>query len=119
MITQYDVYALLSQQIPQLASKPYPSRGSLIIYASMNYFTDFTRHAVEDHNFQQAKKCFALAEDLYLHGDAIVKLLIENSFIYSITPLRSMNAADKFMTRAIIPEVLFTVYLKQAQATGL
>lgn len=76
MITQYEVSHLLKDEIPQLEEKTYPAKLSLEIYAAMNYFTDYTRHAVKEHDLICARKCFALAEKLYRQGDKLVRLLI-------------------------------------------
>ncbi len=115
MITQFDVYAIVTEKIPQLAQQDYPCRGSLMIYATINYLTDYTRHAIEAHNVKNIKSCFAIAEDFYLHGDNLVRLLIENSFIYSLSPIDEMCAADKFLIRSIVPEVMLAVYNKQVK----
>jgi hypothetical protein len=115
MITQYEVYSLLTTEIPLLAAKAYPSRASLQMYASINYFTDYTKRAVEEHNYNRAKKCFAVAESLYLHGDSMVHLLIENSLIYSLSSFRSMSQTEQCIVKSIIPERLFAVYIKNAR----
>lgn len=118
MITQYEVYSLLTAEIPQLAVKAYPSRASLQMYASINYFSDYTKQALEAHNFSRAKKCFAVAENLYLHGDGMVHLLIENSLIYSLSSFRAMGPTEQLMVKSIIPERLFAVYKKQSRERG-
>lgn len=113
MITQYQVHSLLEDKLPQLAMKPYPSRVSLDVYASINYFTDYTKHALEEHNFNQAKKCFALAENLYINGDRMVRLLIENSFMYSFSSIMSHGSPEMYMLKSILPGTLYKVYKKQ------
>ncbi|MEJ7678457.1 MAG: hypothetical protein WKG06_11470 [Segetibacter sp.] len=114
MITQYQVHSLLEDEIPQLAMKPYPLRVSLDVYASINYFTDYTKHALEEHNFSQAKKCFVLAENLYFNGDRMVRLLIENSFIYSFSSVMSHSGTEKYMLKSILPQTLYKVYKRQS-----
>ena len=47
MITQYEVYSLLTAKIPQLATIAYPSRACMQMYATINYFSDYTRQAVK------------------------------------------------------------------------
>ena len=113
MITQYEVDAYLKEAIPQLAMKTYPTRVSLAIYISINDFTDYTMHALEEHNFKQAKKCFALAENLYLHGDSMIRLLIENNFIYSFSSLISKGGTDMFMVKSMLPGTLHKMYRKR------
>lgn len=118
MITQYEVPGLLREEIPALTAQPFPGRASLEIYASINSFTDYTKHAVLDHDLNPAGKCFAFAEKLYRNGDALVKLLIENSFIYSITSYMPFDAVEKNKVKAIIPAKLYDVYVKQVTHNG-
>lgn len=113
MITQYEVYSFLAAGIPQLAEREYPSRPALQMFASVNYFTDYTRHMVEKQNFGQVKKCFKMAEDLYLDGDTTVRSLIENSFIHPVFSVISVNHPERSMVKFIIPETLLAVYIKQ------
>jgi hypothetical protein len=118
MITQYEVTSLLKDTIPQLAGKTYPAKVSLQIYSSINYLSDYTKHVVEEHNFNLARKCFALAEKLYREGDRLVRLLIENSFIYSFSSFMPKDRAEKLMVRSLIPENLYGIYMKQVMQTG-
>ena len=118
MITQYEIPSLLRQEMPTMTTHIRPCRASLEIYASINDFTDYTKHAVEEHDFSLATKCFALAEKLYRNGDRIVKLLIENSFIYSITSFMPADHMERLRIRAIIPDKLYSLYLKQVTQSG-
>lgn len=118
MITQYEVPGLLREEIPSMTIQPFPGRASLEIYAAINSFTEYTKHAVQHHNLSLAGKCFALAEKLYRNGDALVRLLIENSFIYSITSYIPFNAEEKQKLKAVIPAGLYNAYLKQATQSG-
>lgn len=118
MITQYEVYSLLTTELPQLAEKNYPSRASLQMYAALNYFTDYTKHVVKDHNFGVARKCFAIAEKLYLQGDPLVRLIIENSFVYSFSSLLPQGRTERLVIKSIIPTSLYSIYIKQVMQSG-
>jgi hypothetical protein len=118
MITQYEVPAFLQTQLPQLNTKIYISKKSLAIYIAISNFTDCTKHAVEEHNFNLAKKCFALAETLYRQGDNLVRLLIENSFVYSFSSFMPQNQPERLIIRSIIPARLYDVYMKQVMQSG-
>lgn len=118
MITQYQVPSMLREEMPSMKVQPFPGRASLEIYASINSFTDYTRHAVQEHNLSLAGKCFAVAEKLYRNGDALVKLLIENSFIYGITSYMPINIEEKKKLKAIMPANLYDVYIKQVMHSG-
>lgn len=106
MITQYEVYNLLSAEIPPLSCMEYPSKSHLKIYASINYFTDYTMVAINQHNISQLKKCFSVAEKLYMNGDSLVKLLIRKNFIYSLLSLGSITDIDKEMIKKMIPKAI-------------
>ena len=84
MITSEQVPSLLQHEIPTLANKEYPSKTYLKIYAAINYFSDYTILVVEKKDKPMIDKCLVLAEKLYKEGDAIVKLLIKNSFVYHL-----------------------------------
>jgi hypothetical protein len=118
MITQYEANSLLKEEFPQLAGKIYPSKISLEVYASMNYFSDYTRHAVEEHNFNLAKKCFVLAEKLYREGDRIVRLLIENIFVYSFSNYLPGTKIERAIVRSMIPAALYSLYTRQVMQPG-
>ncbi len=118
MISQYEVPGLLRDEIPSFVTQAHPGRATLEIYASINDFTDYTRHAVEEHDFNLAKRCFALAEKLYGNGDRMVRLLIENSFVYSISSFMPVDRVERLMVRSVIPERLYALYLKQVMQSG-
>jgi hypothetical protein len=96
-----------------LATKIYPSGISLEVYVSMSYFSNYTRHAVEEHNFNLTKICFALAEKLYRKGDSIVRLLIESIFVYGFTSFLFNNKIERTVVTSMIPPVLYSVYIRQ------
>lgn len=118
MITQYDVTPLLKKEIPQLVEKVYPARISLQVYVSMNYFSEYTKHAVEEHDFNLAKKCFALANKLYSEGDRMVRLLVENIFVYSFSAFPFANKEEGVAVKSIIPPLLYALYIRQALKSG-
>lgn len=118
MITQYEVNTLLRREIPQLSAKVYPSRISLEIYASMNHFSDYARHAVEEHNYNAVKKCFVLAERLFRYGDKIVRMLIENIFVYAFSSMLPNDKVERTIIRSMIPDTLYSLYIRQVMQTA-
>ncbi len=118
MITQYEVYGLLQHQIPELGIKAYPSNISLEIYFSINCFADYTRHALERHHFHTAKKCLAIAENLYVNGDSTVRFLIENNFIYTFSSQKIGNRTEDLIIKSIFPKKLYAIYRKQLMHIG-
>ncbi|MBO9563246.1 MAG: hypothetical protein J7621_10745 [Niastella sp.] len=118
MITQYEVTSLLKEELPRLTGDSYPSRFAMDVYKSVQCFSDYTKQAVEDHNFNLAQKCFHVAEGLYRDGDAIVKNVIENVFVFSITSFMPKDRIQKLILQSIIPASLYTVYVKQVMGSG-
>lgn len=113
MISQYEVSSLLRKEIPQLAGNVYPSKVSLEVYASMNYFSDFTRGVIEIHDYNLAEKCFNLADKLYREGDSIVRLLIKKIFVHEFaTPLQNDNT-ESLALESIMPPALYSLYLRE------
>jgi hypothetical protein len=118
MITQYNVPSLLREEIPQLVRNSHPVKASLEIYTSMHHFTDYTKHAVQEHNLNSARKCFTLAGKLYRDGDRLVQFLIENIFVYAFSSFMPQEHTEKLIVRAMIPDALYKVYLKQVMSSG-
>jgi hypothetical protein len=118
MITQFEIPSLLKAALPAIAGDDYPTRTTMNIYKSVQCFSDFTRHAVQDHNFNLAKKCFALAEKLYRQGDAIVKNAIENTFVFSFTSFMPNDGIERLIVQSIIPTPLYAVYMKQVMGSS-
>lgn len=118
MITRYEVPSLLKEELPTIAGDQYPARFTMDIYRSVQCFSDYTKHAVLDHNLQLAKKCFALAGKIYRDGDNIVKNVIENTFVFSFTSFMPKDRIEKLILQSIIPTVLYTAYMKQVMGSG-
>lgn len=117
MITQYDASTMLKTAIPAIAIKNYPSSMSLEIYATIIYFTGHTKQALTEHNIEEVKKCFQLAEQLYINGDSIVRLLIEDSFIYSVLSVTAHGSRNMFLIKSILPAILRKIYQKHLSAS--
>ena len=114
MITQYKLHPVPADKLPLEFLKPYTSRASSEMYEYINYFTNYTKNALEEHNFTRAKKCLVLAEKMYLKGDAMIRFLIENSFIYSFSSIMFDSGTEMFMLKSMLPDTLYQLYKKQA-----
>jgi len=112
MINQYEADRLLKETITELSDKNYPSNPSLVIYATITYFSDYTKNALTIRNVDQITKSFELAENLYLHGDKIVRALIEDSFIFSVSAIMSHGMTDLLFLKATAPDTLYQLYKK-------
>ncbi|MBO9634734.1 MAG: hypothetical protein J7578_16590 [Chitinophagaceae bacterium] len=118
MITRYEVPVLLKESIPGLENTCIPTRASLEIYVAMSSFTDYTRNAVDNHDMNLAKRCFSLAEKLYREGDSLVRMLIENCFVYSFSLFMPKDRHELRMVESMIPASLYNVYVEQVSASG-
>ncbi|MGN6492185.1 MAG: DUF7674 family protein [Agriterribacter sp.] len=118
MITQYEVPAMVREEIPPLSAVPHLCRQSMEVFASMHDLTDCARHSVEEHNFTLARKCFMLAEKLYRHGDRVVRMLVENIFVYGFSTILPNDKKEVELVRAAIPPTLYNLYLKQIMSSG-
>lgn len=116
MITQYEVPVLLKDELPNLETKTAPVHLSVNVYRSIHDFAEYTRNAVKEHHILIVKKCFNLAEKLYKQGDKIVRMCIENIYIYFFTTFMPDDRVERFILQALIPDSLNTVYLKQVSA---
>jgi len=116
MITQYEVPSLLNSALPSLENRICPVHLSVSVYKTIHDFTEYTKTAVLKHHLPIARKCFKLAEKLYNEGDKIVKMCIENIFIYSFTTLMPNDRIERIILQSYIPEKLNAVYIKQVSA---
>ncbi|MCF0058667.1 hypothetical protein [Dyadobacter sp. CY356] len=113
MITQFQVIGLLKEELPKITGQENFQeipRAFSSIHAAIYSLSDFTRINLELKHFQTARKCFALAEKIYLEGDIMVQLLIEKVFIDSL--VLAKKARTKNHLACLIPPALQKVYLK-------
>ena len=112
MITQFQVIGLLKEELPKMNGKAYFSeipRAFSSIHSSIYCLSDFTRRNLESRHFTTARKCFALAEKIYVDGDIMVQLLIERVFIDSLILARTIKRGNHLET--LIPPILQQIYL--------
>ncbi|WP_159473095.1 hypothetical protein [Dyadobacter sp. 3J3] len=113
MITQFQVIGLLKEELPRItgqANFEEIPRAFSSIHAAIYSLSDFTRINLELKHFQTARKCFYLAEKIYLEGDIMVQFLIEKVFIDSL--VLAKKAGTKNHLASLIPPALQKVYLK-------
>jgi hypothetical protein len=118
MITQYEVPRYLEQQLPVFSCQLQLAALKMNIYQELQHFTDYTKQAILQHNYALVKRCFRLADKLYMQGDSVVKSAIENTFIFSFSSFMSRDNVEKLILKSLIPERLFTLYLKQIGKSG-
>jgi hypothetical protein len=118
MITQYEVPDYLKQQLPVLTYQPQLLGLNMGIYTELQYFTDYTRLAITQHNYSVVKKCFRLADQLFKQGDTIVRAGIENIFIFSFSSFMLYDRVERVILKSFIPHSLYALYLKQVSQSG-
>nr|WP_295922555.1 hypothetical protein [uncultured Dyadobacter sp.] len=114
MFTQLQIIDLLRNELPHLAGTDCAAlspRTFASIHSSIHYLSDCTRNTVEHRHFGPARQCFALAERVYREGDAMVRLLIENVFVYANVWTRGRQVSA--LPGEIIPDILYKIHLKQ------
>ncbi|MCF2443798.1 hypothetical protein L0657_07505 [Dyadobacter sp. CY345] len=116
MITQFQVIGLLKEELPKMSVKDYFSeipRAFSSIHASIYCLSDFTRKNLESEHFITARKCFVLAERIYIEGDIMVQLLIEQVFIDSLILAKTIKGKNHL--EILIPPVLQKIYIKHQE----
>ncbi len=88
------------------------------VYKDLQQFTNYTRQAVDQHNYTLAKKCFCLADSLYTNGDRIVRNAIENIFVFAFSSFIPRDSIEKIILKSFIPATLYALYVKQVTGGG-
>jgi hypothetical protein len=121
MMTQLQVIRLIRREMPVVAEregiKMMPARCNSI-HASIHLLSECTAGALSHRHFSMAQKCFALAERLYLEGDAMVRLLIENVFIYANVSMKNQTGRNRYLFENLIPDVFHQIHLRQLMGSG-
>lgn len=118
MITQYEVPIILDDELPLMKIRTYTTHLMVNIYRCIHDFAEYTRTAILEHHFTTVRKCFNLAEKLYSEGDKIVKMCIENIFVYFFTTFIPHDKVERLILQSYIPDSLNAVYLKQVSASS-
>ena len=118
MFTQYQVPALLEQGLPGFSLHPCLGQVTLNIYNDIQIFAEYTKHAVARRNYGLARKCFWIADRLYINGDRVVKNAIDNIFVFSLSSLIPIDREERIKLNSIIPKRLQYLYRQQVASTG-
>lgn len=120
MFTQLQIINLLRNELPIVAGADCAAVSAHTfnsIHSSIHYLSACTKNTMEHRHFRAAQKCFSLAEKVYREGDAMVKLLIENVFVYANVWTKARNTPS-LLPADIVPEVLYKIHLKQLNDSG-
>lgn len=83
------------------------------IYKQMQKFADLTQTMIARGDISRAKKCLAIAENLFMNGNREQKNAISNVYLYSVSALLELK---HFNTEQLLPGALKKEYLKQINA---
>jgi len=120
MLNQYEVPAYLAEKIPGIEQELKTVSPTLNIFKTIQCLANYTRRKVTQHDFVSVKKCFAIAEDIYVEGNTQVKNAIENIFIFSFTSILNLGSNEqKKQLQALMPLCLHTAYVNQVLKSGI
>jgi hypothetical protein len=120
MFTQLQIINLLKNELPVVAGADCAEVSAHTfnsIHSSIHYLSACTKNTMEQRHFPAARSCFGLAEKVYREGDAMVKLLIENVFVYANVWTKTRNTPSSW-SADIVPDVLYKIHLKQLNDSG-
>lgn len=86
------------------------------LITKMERFAEVTVNSLRLGKMVRAKRCFALAEDLFQKGNAEVKNAISNVYLYSVSHYLELN---HFTMKQFLPVALHKEYVKQINTSGV
>lgn len=86
------------------------------IYKQAERFADITKAAIVSGNINRAKKCLALAEQLFITGSNETKNAISNIYVFSVSTFMELRHCS---ISNLFPKSLKAEYLKQINATSV
>jgi hypothetical protein len=120
MINQYEVPALLVDELPEIENDLKSFSPTLNIFKSIQCLANYTRAKLLQHDLKAVKQCFAVADEVYVKGNAMVKNAIENVFVFSFSSLMNLCDNDeRKQVQAIMPLDLHTAYVQQVLKQGI
>lgn len=123
MIAQIEVPRYIEENIPGIRYDFQKKAGTATaaIYLSVQCLADFTRRAVKEHNYAMTRRCFAVAAKLHAKGDELVKSVLENVYVYSLSSLfcSCENCKERNLLQAALPGSLHKVYVQQITKSGI
>ena len=79
----------------------------------MQKFADLTQTMILKGNISRVKKCFSIAENLFINGNKETKTAISNVYLYSVSGMLELK---HFNTEKLLPCNLKKEYIKQINA---
>ena len=111
MLSQQDLSEYLEKEMPELTGMNNKDKQS--VYDIVRHMLKYTKSQVIRHNLNAAKKCMAVAEQVYYKGNNAIKNAIENVFVYSFSHAFFHDEEKRKEVIDIIPEFLYKLYKRQ------
>lgn len=121
MITQFQVDAFLKKELPQIIHDDKAERRLQTVFparTAISNFVSYTRQQMQAHHLRKVKKCFGLAGRLYCSGDVVVRMLIENLYVYSFSVFLPREQKQMQQWLALMPPALREIFSKQQICPG-
>lgn len=118
MIHQNELPVYIEDSLPELSGK-LTKENCRHVYDVVKQLFQHTVKQVTKHNMVGAKQCMSLAEQLYNKGNAIVKMAIENVFVYSFSHAFFSDEQKRKELMDIVPGSLYDLYKKQVTYSHL
>lgn len=108
---------LLLNEFPTIATELKQQAGN-DIYKSIRCLADLTGKLARLSDLREVKHCFDIAEKMLAEGNSIVRNAIENTYIYSLTPLLDLSPL-KDKLKALLNAPLRCEYYRQVMSSGI
>jgi len=82
----------------------------------MERFADLTIRLIKNGHILRAKKCFAVAEKLYMTGSTEVKNAVSSVFLFSVSSFMELH---KCHIHNLFPGSLRSEYVRQINTSGI
>ena len=112
MITQLELPEYIEHEMPELGGIC-KKEQALNAYDIVRHMLKYTKSQVIKHNLNAAKKCMALAEQLYHKGNNAIKNAIENVYVYSFSHAFFHDENERKQIIDIVPPFLYRLYQQQ------
>jgi hypothetical protein len=86
------------------------------VYQQAERFAELTKTLIITGNIVRAKKCFAIAEQLFESGSNETKNAITNVYLFSVSCFMEMHRCN---IHNLFPDSLKKEHLKQVSASGI
>lgn len=86
------------------------------IYKQAERFAEITKTAIVSGNIVRAKKCLAIAEQIFITGNYETKNAISNIYVFSVSTFMELRYCS---ISNLFPQSLKAEYLKQINTSGV